>query len=367
MNNFSSKLRQIGIWLITLFVFWGCSQPIEPSLTSTMTESSIPSSTPISANDSTPISTSTMTITVQPLNPSPTQTKQYTPTKYVFPPLSGNMAVVLTEDDGTDDIYIVNITEPVDMYPLTTEGRFNQYPDWSPSGEEIAFSSNRGEYGSGDFAIYVTSVKGGDAKQLTSDRRIQETQPTWSPDGKSIAFAMLINQDGGSNWDIFIMDPNGNNQTQITNTTSHDGQPSWSPMNDVIAFLSRDSAESKNAYVYSMRTDGSSRREVSDLPAFGPITWSPDGSKMAFSVKNGSSIDIYVINKDGSDGYFLTNEANYDNFYPTWSPDGMYIAFSSSNGDYKDIYIVDVYGTLINKISLDLEFYTIRYLDWSPQ
>src|SRR5690606_33213247 len=54
--------------------------------------------------------------------------------------------------------------------------------------------------------------------------------------------------------------------------------------------------------------------------------WSPDGTQLAFSNIVDSSLDIFVINADGSN---LRQVTNYDRseILPSWSPDGSRIAF----------------------------------------
>src|SRR5258708_15333504 len=59
--------------------------------------------------------------------------------------------------------------------------------------------------------------------------------------------------------------------------------------------------------------------------------WSPDGSKVAFSVGHNKAYGqaIYVINADGSGERKLTQLDSHENnldFNPAWSPDGNYIA-----------------------------------------
>jgi Tol biopolymer transport system component len=49
------------------------------------------------------------------------------------------------------------------------------------------------------------------------------------------------------------MDANGGNQFRVTDNTANDGQPSWSPDGNSIAFVS---TRSGNTDVFVMRPDG---------------------------------------------------------------------------------------------------------------
>jgi len=352
------------ILTISFCASWGCAKPFEQSSTPLIVET-LPSSTIPVEGISTVSSSEKATITAtQTLIPSATQTQRLIPTDYYLPPLSGEIAFVLTERDGTDGIFIVDVNDTSKIQSFTSEGRFNHNPDWSPSGKEIVFASSRISYDMVDFDIYVKSVNGDNLQRLTSDRRTHEDDPSWSPDGTLIAFTVYKSGRG----DIFIMDRNGQNRISIADTSLSETYPAWSPINDTIAYLYQDDVDSKEYHIYLMNTDGTNKRQISDLSAIGPISWSPDGRKLAVSVRNGDDLEIYVMNADGSEGYFVSNEANIDNYYPSWSPDGMYIAFDSSNGQEVGIKIVDLYGTFSKTILIDPEYgYQLLYLDWSPR
>ena len=59
------------------------------------------------------------------------------------------------------------------------------HPDWSPSEQELAFASDRTE----QFEIWVVHADGSGLRQVTSGPGAK-TWPAWSPDGKSIMFTL---------------------------------------------------------------------------------------------------------------------------------------------------------------------------------
>src|SRR4029453_8885602 len=69
------------------------------------------------------------------------------------------------------------------LTPMTFDEGLQAEPTWSPDGRFIAYSSNR----SGNFDIWVQSVGGGDAVQITKSPA-HDWQPDWSPDGSQIVF-----------------------------------------------------------------------------------------------------------------------------------------------------------------------------------
>ena len=84
--------------------------------------------------------------------------------------------------------------------PLIPGDARDTQPDWAPSGDVIAFASNR----TGEFEIWAVRRDGSDLKQITSAPG-SKTSPTWSPDGKRIMFTMI--RDG--RYSLWIIDQDG--------------------------------------------------------------------------------------------------------------------------------------------------------------
>jgi TolB protein len=191
-------------------------------------------------------------------------------------------------------------------------------PDWSPDGKRIAFSRPD------NFAvaqIWVINADGSDMKQITHTDT-HKVGPSWSPDGNEMVFILARNpasQDDPQP-EIGIMNADGTNETILTSEnrmnlhiesngdtavceTAFDANaPSWSPVDNRIAFWS--GIENQYGQIWIMNADGSGSRQLtedcshrnSDDPS-----WSPDGTKILFSTGRSGRNELWVMNADGSD------------------------------------------------------------------
>ena len=114
--------------------------------------------------------------------------------------------------------------------------------------------------------------------------------------------------------------------------------PAWSPDGSTIVFVSDRHADidmnligtdEGDLEIYVMERDGSNIRRLTEdaATAGGQPAWSPDGQWIAFVAGRDNKAQIYVINPDGSNQRRLTNDPPA-NSRPTWSPDGREIAFN---------------------------------------
>ena len=82
-------------------------------------------------------------------------------------------------------------------------------------------------------------------------------------------------------------------------------------------------------------------RRVTDPAADGGISWSPDGSRVAFFRQTGTlTADVFVANADGSQLLNLTKGSAQFSWAPDWSPDGSLIVYVAGDPDVERLVTV---------------------------
>jgi len=217
----------------------------------------------------------------------------------------GRKIAYTSYSDGRAGLYIIDIYEG-NRVEVTSEGT-NFAPAFSPDGKKLAFCSTADE---GNPEIYVATSDGKDMKRLTFNNAI-DTAPSWSPTGREIAFT----SDRGGSPQIYIMDAEGSNVRRVSFGGSYHDAPSWSPTGDRIAYVSRvDSIV--DIYILNLRTSQIVKLTESNAHNESP-SWSPDGRHLVFSSNLNGTAQIYTIDHDGLNIRCLTSKGK--NKLPEWS------------------------------------------------
>lgn len=201
---------------------------------------------------------------------------------------------------------------------VNDEGGF--HPAFSPDGALLAIASRRGP--SED--IFIIAAAGGDRvrlTQLTTDPA-SDTQPTWSPTGDRIAFT--TNRDGNNNiYTLLVADPT--QQTPVDQDAANDQWASFDPTGTKIAFQS-DRAGNTDIWIKDLTTGALT--QVTNSPARDEQpAWSPDGNTILFTSNRAGDFDLWSVAPDGTALTQITADGRSDGF-PQWRPDGLRITFT---------------------------------------
>jgi len=199
------------------------------------------------------------------------------------------------------------------------------YADWAPDGTSIVFDARRGD-APGD--IYRFWFETGALKQLTDDPAM-DGQPDFSPAGDRIVFTSMR----GGNPDIWIMEASGERPTRLTDHPARDWHPRWAPTGDRILFSSsRDGAGD----IWVVGSDGTNLTKLTSMPGLTDrAVWSPDGTRVLFQCDD----DLWVVDATGGTPTRLTDFPGSEG-NATWSPDGRTIAFVSDRTGNRDLWLL---------------------------
>lgn len=150
--------------------------------------------------------------------------------------------------------------------------------------------------------------------------------PSLSPDGNQVAFEWAGDQD--ENPDIYVTLVGAPNVRRLTTDPAMDYAPSWSPDGREIAFLRLENGISR---VHLMSALGGPDRVVNDFPAYGKITWSPDGRHIVAGrvAGNAPGRGIYLVPASGGEPRAIAPVAPPAEAHaPAFSPDGRRLAYA---------------------------------------
>jgi TolB protein len=252
------------------------------------------------------------------------------------------------------------------LKPLTGFGDAN-YSDWKIAIRNLAFLiAGNVELSNGELRLeghvldakqekeaFANLVRGGPDQAREMAHRLADIIVFKLTAGQSRGIAttkIAFSSQRGKGREVYVMDYDGYNQHPLTRFGGESMSPDWSPDNSKVAFSIQRGNNPPEIYIVST-TDGSR----SPFPLFNSFVsapaFSPDGQKIAFAMRDPKTNfpNIYVSGINGTDRINITNSKSIDTS-PAWSPKGNQIAFVSSRGGTPTIYVCDTDGANVRKL-----------------
>ncbi|NJP05926.1 MAG: hypothetical protein HC837_10035 [Chloroflexaceae bacterium] len=175
----------------------------------------------------------------------------------------------------------------------------------------------------------IVGADGTDEPRNITNHPASDGNPTWSPDGNEIAFAT----DRDDNFEIYAMRIDGTDSPRnLTRNPAKDVFPDWSPdpTNPQIVFRSTRNGLNQ-LFLFDLETNALRRLTSSNANDDQP-SWSPDASTIAFASnrypddraisENGKQqhYDIYLLEPASRNLLRLTSNP-VDEMYPDWNPE----------------------------------------------
>jgi Tol biopolymer transport system component len=275
-----------------------------------------------------------------------------------------------------------------------TNGGENAEAYFSFDGRKLSFQ-NTGRDGYKCDQIFTMNIDGTNVK-LASTGTGRTTCSHFTPDGKAIVYASthlggkecppVPGRESGYVWpiydtyDIFKVNADGTGLTQLTKTKGYDAEATVARDGRIVFTSMRDG----DMEIYSMNADGSDQRRLTNLPGpdGGPF-FSADGKRIVFRgrhpdpgpelddyfalIKKGlwrpTSLDVFVMDRDGSNLKQVTKNLPGANWAPFFTPDGKKIIFASNHKNPTgraaqnfDLFLINVDGTGLEQITFSEQF-----------
>lgn len=218
-------------------------------------------------------------------------------TRYLYKP-DDSEGFTRFNDNRRVHIFVVDVAS-AQIKQLTTGDHYEHSIDWSPTGDEILFISNRepNEDQFFNYDIFTLKVSDGTMKRLTATESA-EYRPRWSPDGKTIVY-----------------------------------QATKRGLTDLETTM-------EDTHVWLMNADGSNRRELTSMidNRQGAPSWSADGNSVYFTVLERGNVRLYRMPIAGGQPEVVVNEGGSVGAWSVANNNAIAYSFASP-ADLAELYV----------------------------
>ncbi len=198
----------------------------------------------------------------------------------------------------------------------------------APQGGRVAWSADE----RGMRNVWVASAPDWAPRQVTTydqDDGQEVTDLAFTPDGASIVYVRGGAPNGAgeapnplstADWPgraVWIVSAAGGEPRRLGAGSS----PAVSPKGDVVAFVNRG-----QIWSVALGDSAEAKQLLTIRGAAGSLTWSPDGSRLAFASRRGDHGFVGVYDLSAKSVTYMQPSTDHDES-PAWSPDGKRIAF----------------------------------------
>src|SRR5271156_3919883 len=288
------------------------------------------------------------------------------------------------EDRNDSQLVLVNVATGAQR-PLTGIRKKLSSPQFSPSGDRLAFLAEAGEEKKAAAQIFVLPMKGGEPQQITR-APLGVEQFAWRPDGSALAFVSAdeppnkadiekhhdLFEVGDSDFlvtsaptpsHIWLVSASGGTAKRLTSgawslsKTAEFFPPSsllsWSPDGKQISFTRQADphfGDSDQTVVAILDVDSGQIRQLTKRTSFeGFGLFSPDGSKIAYwfprDGDQNNENEIFVTSSASGEGTDLTRALDRSVQRAIWMPDGKSLLLGGDDATQTGIWIQPLDGT----------------------
>ncbi len=264
--------------------------------------------------------------------------------------------------DTNSDMFMRDATLNTYLPPIERLGGYFAY-----RGGQSVWYYIANKYGEGKISEILNRVKG--SRSLDQGFKaaigltVSELSERWQKEQKKIYWPDISKREDPEDF-----------ATRITNHTKENNfyntSPAISPQGDKIAFIS-DRDDYFDVFIISTIDnkiekiiDGQQTKNFEELHLLTPgISWSPDGKRIAISVKSGERDAIFLV--DVKSGEQEKIDFNLEGIFSVdWSHQGNKLAFVGNTSTQSDIYMYDLETKQLTNLTKDI--FSDADPSWSP-
>ncbi|MCG8468046.1 MAG: hypothetical protein MJB57_07500 [Gemmatimonadetes bacterium] len=240
------------------------------------------------------------------------------------------------------------------IYDPDEDGLLNLGPALSPDGQNLIYSSQRDLFA---IEVFLADANTGEVERRLTNNAVDphfeslqfvNSSGEWHPDGRHFAIAAINRGDPI----ISILDIEGGG---IARTIELEGvgeafTPTWSPDGSRIAFTGHRGGWT-DLYILDVETEQLTRLTADKFADLQPA-WSPDGRYLAFTTdRYTTDLDLLVAGpyqialydiEAGQMEALPTFDDQFRNFNPQWSPDARNLYYVSDHDGISNLYRMDL-------------------------
>ena len=289
-------------------------------------------------------------------DPLPPVGAQFTGLLSILPSPDGKKIIAYRNSEGPSylvlDVPSGKIQSDTHFYP------YHHILGWHPDSSHVLALSNTG--------LYLTNWLGWEKEDLVyfgTSFHGRVTAAAVSPNGQQIIYSYNPETNGIDN-EVRVIQTNDWAYLRLFNHSGNIANFSWSPDGTKIAFW-------EDGY-WVMNADGTELHKLNELRPgrsfvqFYPPSWSPDNQTLLVSEHRYEELNksnIFLIDVNSGETKPLLPDGSQGNWNPVWSPDGQKVAFISLRSGKPNIWMVNRDGSDLYQITdNDRYIYSLSYL-----
>lgn len=167
-----------------------------------------------------------------------------------------------------------------------------------------------------------------------------------SRDGRRISYH--------KNYQIFLADADGSNAIQVQTGHPFNFSPTWSPDGQWVLFVS---GEHYDCNPYIVRADGTGLKKLADRNGYRGVVefldvpdfhggssdtpvWSTDSQRVFYTASFDSTVELCVVNLEGTTEPLTNSPVNTLHYHPQVSPDGQWLVYGSKRDGIRQLCVM---------------------------